>query len=84
MNGGYTLIDSSKFDFTSSVGYKVEGIYQKYYNAINGGKLIIYDKQTSKSPTTEAVSIDPSTGVITANVGLNTFSITENDTINNL
>lgn len=83
MNGGYTLIDTSKLDFTSSTGYVVKGIYEKYFNAIKNGKLIINDNIDGSSPTTTAALLNENTGVITAVVGNNTFTIGTDDTITN-
>lgn len=83
MNGGYTLIDTSKLDFTKSTGYAVKGIYEKYFNAIKSGKLIVNDNIDNSSPTTTAALLNSSTGVITAVVGENTFTIASDDTVTN-
>lgn len=83
MNGGYALIDTSKLNFTSSTGYKVEGIYKKYFNAIKNGKIIVNDNIDDSSPTTTAALLNDSTGVITAVVGNNTFTIATDDTVTN-
>jgi len=81
MNGGYTLVDSSKLDFTVSTAYKVNGLYQKYKNAIDSQKLIIACNGIG-SPIIGGATI--SNDVVTGTIGNNQFTISANDTVNNI
>ena len=83
MNGGYEMIDASKFNYTNSTGYVVEGIYKKYFNAIKNNKVLVNNNITNSSPETTTATINTSTGVISASVGNNAFTIATNDTITN-
>lgn len=83
MNGGYEMIDTSKFDYTKSTGYVVEGIYKKYFNAIKNNKVLVNNNIANSSPETTTATINTSTGVISAAVGNNTFTIANNDTVTN-
>lgn len=81
MNGGYTLVDISKLDFTTSTGYKVKGLYQKYKNAINSQKIIIACNGIG-SPIIGGATI--SNDIVTGSIGNNQFTISANDTVNNI
>lgn len=83
MNGGYVLVNAIGVDLSSESSTTINGIYNKFVNAIGTGKLIIVQNivndDVSLSPA--AIVATVSSGVVSFAVEGATVSITAEDAV---
>ena len=83
MKGGYVLVNAIGVDLSSETSTTITGIYAKFINAIDSGKLIIVQNivndEDALSPA--AIVAVVSSGVVSFEVGGATVSITNEDAV---
>lgn len=82
MKGGYVLVNAIGVDLNVASA-TIDGIYAKFDNAVNTGKLIIVQNivNDDDSLTPAAVIATVSSGVISFTIGAATVSITNEDAV---
>ena len=82
MKGGYVLVNAAGVDLNVASA-TIDGIYAKFDNAVNTGKLIIVQNivNDDDSLTPAAVIATVSSGVISFSIGTATVSITNEDAV---
>ena len=82
MKGGYVLVNAVGVDLNVASA-TIDGIYAKFDNAVNTGKLIIVQNIVNDDDalTPAAVIATVSSGVISFSIGTATVSITNEDAV---
>ena len=82
MKGGYVLVNAAGVDLNVASA-TIDGIYAKFDNAVNTGKLIIVQNivNDDDSLTPAAIIATVSSGVISFTIGAATVSITNEDAV---
>lgn len=70
MNGGYVLVNAIGVDLSSESSTTINGIYNKFVNAIGTGKLIIVQNIVN-----DDVSLSPAAIVATVSSGAVSFAV---------
>ena len=82
MKGGYVLVNAVGVDLNVASA-TIDGIYAKFDNAVNTGKLIIVQNIVNDDDalTPAAVIATVTSGVISFSIGTATVSITNEDAV---